>query len=79
VSLNIDDLEGKRLMYYTWGLRNVSNNIIEAYSLWMGLSLANEIGIQTLLVLGNSMLISKCHVKLKWSGKKCIELSTLED
>jgi ribonuclease HI len=44
-------------MYYVWGIGNVSNNIVESYSLWMGLSLAKEMGIQNLLALGDSMLI----------------------
>ena len=44
-------------MYSVWGIGNVSNNIVESYSLWMGLSLAKEMGIQNLLALGDSMLI----------------------
>jgi len=54
---NIVEPKGKILMYYAWGLGNVYNNIIEAYSLWLGLSLANEMGLQNLLEMGESILI----------------------
>jgi len=54
---NIIDHEGTISMYYAWGLGKVSNNMVESYSLWLGLSLAKEMGIQNILALGDSMFI----------------------
>jgi hypothetical protein len=35
------------------------NNLVEAYSLWCGLSITKENGIGTLSVFGDSLLIIK--------------------
>jgi len=62
VAGNIHDPKGKRFLYYAWGLGNVFNNLVKAYSLWMGMCFANELGINDIVVLGDSMLVIKSMV-----------------
>lgn len=42
---SIRDVEGNNVDHYTWGLRNVSNNLVEAHLLWKVLSIAKNQGI----------------------------------
>lgn len=44
---------------YVWGLGKKINNQVEAYGLFLGLSLAQKVGIRKIQVLGDSMLIIK--------------------
>jgi len=45
------------------GLGNVSNNIVEAYSLSKGIRIAKEMGTQKLTILGKSMLVIRVIIK----------------
>jgi hypothetical protein len=50
-------LEGNEIVNYAWGLGEVSNNLVESYTLWCGLNLAKEDGIIRLVMLGDSLFI----------------------
>jgi ribonuclease HI len=45
------------MFYYAWGLGTTTNNIEEAYALYVGLKLAREHNILKLSVFRDSMLI----------------------
>lgn len=47
---------------YTQGLRNISNNLTNAYSLWCGLSIAKGKDVRSLLVFGDSTLVIKAMI-----------------
>jgi ribonuclease HI len=49
-------------LYYTWGHGNVSNNILQAYSLSKGLDITKEEGLKTLIILGDSILVIRAMV-----------------
>eukprot|EP00253_Pinus_taeda_P013290 PITA_13290 len=53
----IRDPQGKTIVTYEWGLGTMSNNKAEAYSLLLGTSIAKNLDIQNLLVLGDSAII----------------------
>lgn len=53
----IRDHRGKMMTTYEWSLGNLSNNKAEAYSLFLGLSIARKMGIRDLLVLGDSAIL----------------------
>eukprot|EP00253_Pinus_taeda_P032878 PITA_32878 len=53
----IRDPQGKTIVTYEWGLGTMSNNKAEAYSLLLGTSIAKNLGIQNLLVMGDSAII----------------------
>jgi hypothetical protein len=52
---SLHDLRGTTITFYAWGLRNVSNNLAEAYALCCGL-------FRTLLVFGDSMIFIKALI-----------------
>ena len=41
--------------YYAWGMRSTNNNHEEKWSLWMGLRLHQEKGINSSIVIGDSL------------------------
>ena len=51
------DPEGNMNLTYSWNLGIDSNNMAEALALWQGLSQAIRLGIQDLMVVGDSRLI----------------------
>eukprot|EP00253_Pinus_taeda_P019866 PITA_19866 len=53
----IRDPQGEILVKYEWGLGIMSNNKAEAYSLLLGTSIARKLGLQNLLILGDSAII----------------------
>eukprot|EP00253_Pinus_taeda_P031912 PITA_31912 len=53
----IRDSQGGTLVKYEWGLGVMSNNKAEAYSLLLGSSIARKMGLQNLLILGDSAII----------------------
>eukprot|EP00253_Pinus_taeda_P003539 PITA_03539 len=53
----IRDPHGKILVKYEWGLGVMSNNKAEAYNLLLGSSIAKKLGLQNLLILGDSAII----------------------
>eukprot|EP00253_Pinus_taeda_P002659 PITA_02659 len=53
----IKDPQGKTIVKYEWGLGTMSNNKAEAYSLLLGTSIAQKLGLQNLLILGDSAII----------------------
>lgn len=61
----IKDLQGKTIVTYEWGLGTMSNNKAEAYSLLLGTSIARNLDLQNLLIMGNSAIIIAAMV----SGK----------
>lgn len=53
----ISDPRGTSGTYYSWGLGIASNNRAEAYTLWHGLKVGNELGIQFLIIIGDSKTV----------------------
>jgi ribonuclease HI len=53
----IHDPRGNQIVNYALGFGNVSNNLVEAYSLWCGLIIAKDEGIKSLIVFGDSLLV----------------------
>lgn len=53
----IKDAQGKTIVKYEWGLGSMTNNKAEAYSLLLGISIARKLGLQNLLILGDSAII----------------------
>eukprot|EP00253_Pinus_taeda_P028873 PITA_28873 len=53
----IRDPQGEILVKYQWGLGVMSNNKAEAYSLFLGSSIARKMGLQNLLIMGDSAII----------------------
>jgi len=53
----IKDSQGKIIVKYEWGLGPMTNNKAEAYSLLLGTSIARKLGLQNLLILGDSAII----------------------
>jgi ribonuclease HI len=49
----------KIIISYAWGLRQVSNNQGEAYTLLCGILLAKEANIKALSIIGDSMVVIK--------------------
>jgi hypothetical protein len=39
---SLRDPKGNPITSYSWGLSNVSNNIVEAYALWEGVKIVRE-------------------------------------
>jgi len=52
----LHDPRGNTIFYCAWGLGNISNNLVEVYSLWFGISIDKEEGVRSLSVFGDSML-----------------------
>jgi ribonuclease HI len=52
---------------YAWGLGDpkdlLFNNIAEAYVLWEGIKIAREMRISKLLILGDSMMVTRAIIK----------------
>jgi len=59
---SLHNIEGNTIVYYTWGLGNILDNPVEAYSLLCGISIAKEEGVISLLVFGDSMLVIKAMI-----------------
>jgi ribonuclease HI len=53
----IHDPRGIQIVKYAWGLGNISNNMVESYSLWCGLVIVKEEGIKKMIVLGDSSMV----------------------
>jgi len=53
----IKDHNGKIILSYEWGLGNASNNAAEAYSLLLGTSILNRLGIRNAIILGDSAIV----------------------
>lgn len=53
----IKDEQGRNLVTYEWGLGIMTNNKAEAYSLLLGTSIARNLGIRNLLIVGDSAII----------------------
>jgi ribonuclease HI len=51
------DPGGNTLFQFAWGLGVKTNNIVEAYSLYLGLKIARDHQIHKLTVIGDSMII----------------------
>jgi ribonuclease HI len=51
------DPQGNIVTDYAWGLGATSNNIVEAYSLLKGLSIAEDQTIAKIVVYGDSMMV----------------------
>ena len=43
--------------YFAWGLGIASNNRVTAYALWQGIKVAKGMGVQYLIVIGDSKTI----------------------
>jgi ribonuclease HI len=52
-----DDPGGPSRTYFAWGLGIASNNRAGAYALWQGLKVAKGMGVQYLIVIGDSKTI----------------------
>jgi len=50
---------GTSIMSFAWGLRNLSNNLVEDYALLCDLSIAKDANIGVIHVYGDSMIIVK--------------------
>lgn len=53
----VRDPQGKTIVTYEWGLGPMTNNKAEAYSLLLGTSIARKLGLQILLIMGDSAII----------------------
>jgi len=53
--------KGNQIAYYAYGIGNVSNNIVRAYSLWKGLDIAKVEGLKYIIVLRDLMLVIKAR------------------
>jgi len=53
----IKNHNGKTILCYEWGLGKVSNNVAEAYSLLLGTSILNRLGIKNAVILGDSAIV----------------------
>jgi len=48
---------GNPLIQYSWGLGNVTNNIVEAYALWQGINLAKASGFWKITIFRDYMIV----------------------
>jgi len=53
----IKNHSGKTIVSYEWGLGKASDNMAEAYSLLLGTSILNRLGIRNTIILGDSAII----------------------
>jgi len=53
----IKDQHGKILVTYEWGLGQMSNNMAEAYSLFLGTSIMKQMQIQNPIIMGDSAIV----------------------
>jgi ribonuclease HI len=59
----LHDLRGTLAISFAWGLSQLSNNLVEAYALLCGLTLAKEKNVRALSILGDSMIIIKIMIE----------------
>jgi ribonuclease HI len=62
----IKDSHGKTLVRYEWGLGQMSNNLAEAYSLYLGTLILNWLRIRNPIIVGDSAIVIAAMV----AGKK---------
>jgi ribonuclease HI len=55
----IYDSDGKKQSDFSWGLGKATNNRAETLAVYMGLKLAHERSIQTLIAIGDSEIVIK--------------------
>jgi hypothetical protein len=60
---SIHDPMGENIKHYAWCLEKVSNNQVESYVLWCGLNLPRKLGIRSLMVWGDSLIITRVFIK----------------
>ena len=53
----LHDPEDNMMLKYSWGLGTETNNMVEALALWQGLIQAKNMGINDLIVFGDSRII----------------------
>lgn len=60
---SLRDPGGNPLVSYAWGLGKVSNNIAETCALWEGIKMAREMMISKILILRDSMMVTRAIIK----------------
>jgi len=60
---SLHGFEENPFIYYAWGLGKVFNKIAEAYALWEGIKIAKEMRITKLIILGDSMMMTRDIIK----------------
>jgi ribonuclease HI len=53
----IKDSHGKTMVSYEWGLGQMSNNLAEAYSLYLGTLILNRLRIKNPIIVGDSAIV----------------------
>jgi hypothetical protein len=59
----ICDPKGHIVAQFAWGLGSISNNYVEAYTLWKGISIARDQGIKSITILYDSLIVIRALVK----------------
>jgi ribonuclease HI len=59
---SLHNLRGTSIISYSQGLDHLSNNLVEAYNLLCGLSIAKEENIRSISVFGDLMIIIKTMI-----------------
>jgi len=68
VGESLHDPRGNTIVYYAWGLGKVSNNLVEAYSLWREISIEKYEEKKKMIAFGDSFLVIKIRISLASPG-----------
>ena len=55
--------QGKAEIEYSWSIGHESNNIAEAYGLWQGLKQVQKLGVEEVVIIGDSRLIIQALIR----------------
>ena len=64
---------GKTEIEYSWSIRHESNNMVEAYGLWQGLKQVQKLGVEEVVIIGDSRLIIHALIKGRKGNNERLE------
>ena len=64
---------GKAEIEYSWSVGHESNNIAEAYGLWQGLKQVQNLGVEEVVIIGDSRLIIHALIKGRKGNNERLE------